>query len=152
MTIDRARVCLLGVPDLDDDHLHLVDMAERISGDLAEGSYELCVRLFEEFQSAAEGHFRREEAMLERLGYQGLAQHAAYHDELISRVRTLKALGYAKTSKEAMLLHYESMVAFVLDDIVRGDLELLACLRGAGDAGGAGGHGGHGGHGGRGAI
>lgn len=134
MTIDKELVFLLGVPEIDDEHLHLVDMANRISDDLEEGSYELCVDLFEEFLTAAEAHFRTEEALLERLGYPRLAQHVAYHDELVARVRKLKELGYQKTGKAAILQHYEQMAAFVIDDIIRGDMELLPYLGGGGSA------------------
>ncbi len=130
MTIDRNLVQLLGVPEIDDDHLQLVDMANRISGDLEEGSYALCVALFDEFLEAAEAHFRREEQLLERLGYPRLAQHVAYHRELVAKVGRLKALGYAKAGKAAILQHYEQLAAFVLDDIIRGDMELLPYLRG----------------------
>ena len=130
MTIDKKLVFLLGVPEIDDDHLHLVDMANRISGDLDEGSYALCVTLFDEFLEAAAAHFRKEEALLERAGYPGLAQHAAYHGELLARVGSLKALGYANASKDAILDHYEKMAVFVMDDIIRGDKELLPYLRG----------------------
>ncbi len=131
MTIDRNLVQLLGVPEIDTEHLHLVDMANRIGEDLEEGSYALCVSLFDEFLEAAEGHFRREEGLLERLGYPLLAQHVAYHERLVAKVKALKALGYAKSGKAAILRHYEEMAAFVLDDIIRGDMELLPYLRGA---------------------
>ena len=134
MTIDKKLVFLLGVPAIDDDHLHLVDMANRISDDLDEGSYELCVSLFDEFLEAAQAHFRKEEGMLERLGYPRLAQHVAYHDELIARVKNLKVLGYANASKAAILQHYEEMAAFVMDDIIRGDMELLPYLGGSDSA------------------
>ena len=134
MTIDKKLVCRLGVQAIDDEHLHLVDMANRISGDLDEGSYALCVSLFDEFLEAAEAHFRNEEGLLERLGYPGLAQHAAYHRELIARVENLKALGYANASKSAILEHYEKMAAFVMDDIIRGDMELLPYLGVSGPA------------------
>ncbi len=134
MTIDKKLVCRLGVQAIDDEHLHLVDMANRISGDLDEGSYALCVSLFDEFLEAAETHFRTEEGLLERLGYPHLAQHVAYHDELVAKVKKLKLLGYEKSSKASILQHYEKMAAFVMDDIIRGDLELLPYLGGSGSA------------------
>lgn len=129
MAIDSIEDFLVGLPAIDDDHRMLVGTINRISAEIDEGSYELCISLFDGFEESAIAHFRREEEILERLGYPEVERHRSYHDELVRRVRELKSLGYEKVSKEALFGRFVEMSDFVIDDIVRGDLEFKDYLR-----------------------
>lgn len=124
-SIERYRI---GLPAIDDDHRDLVATINRIGADLEEASYELCVALFNELQEAARAHFRREEEVLERLRYPELERHRGYHAELLRRVDGLKRMGYQKLAKEALFERFVEMADFVVDDIIRGDLEFKGFL------------------------
>jgi len=123
MAIDSIEDVLVGLPAVDDDHRVLVSTINRIGAEIEEASYELCVELFDDFEEAAIAHFRREEEILERLGYPELERHRSYHADLVRRVRELKSLGYEKVSKDALFHRFVDMADFVVDDIFRGDLE-----------------------------
>jgi len=123
MAIESIEDFLVGLPAVDDDHRMLVSMINRIGAEIEEASYELCVDLFDDFEEAAIAHFRREEEILERLGYPEIERHRNYHADLVRRVRELKSLGYEKVSKDALFHRFVDMADFVVDDIFRGDLE-----------------------------
>src|SRR5512132_1968766 len=116
MAIDSIEQYRVGLPEIDDDHSGLITMINRIGADLGEASYALCVELFDELQDAASAHFNREEQLLEQLGYPEIDGHREYHAELLRRVRELKALGYEKVGKEALLAQFTQMADFLVDD------------------------------------
>jgi len=126
--IDSIEDYLLGLPAIDDDHRRLVETVNRIGAEIEEASYALCIELFDEIEAAAVEHFRREEEILAGLGYSGLERHRQYHAELVRRVRELKGLGYQKVAKEALFGRFVEMADFVVDDIIRGDLEFKGFL------------------------
>lgn len=130
MPIESIEDHLVGHAEIDADHRGLVRTINRIGEDIDEGSYALCIELFDELESAALRHFEREEAILGRLAFPGLERHRTYHATLIRRVRELKALGYEKAAKELLFERFVAMADFVVDDIIRGDLEFADFLRG----------------------
>jgi len=129
MAIDSIEDFLVGLPAIDNEHRMLVDMINRISTEIEEASYELCIKLFDDFEESAISHFRHEEKLFEELGYPSIVGHRTYHDDLILQVRELKGLGYDKVSKEALFRRFVEMADFVVDDILRGDLEFKEFLR-----------------------
>lgn len=129
MAIEWTEDFLVGLPAVDDDHRGLVRTINRIGAEIEEASYELCVELFDDFEEAAIAHFSREEEILERLGYPEVERHRSYHAGLLRRVRELRSLGYQKVSKDALFHRFVDMADFVVDDIIRGDLEFKHYLR-----------------------
>jgi len=130
MPIESIESHLIGHAEIDADHRRLVNTINRIGEDIEEGGYALCVELFDELETAALEHFEREEAILLRLAYPELERHRTYHAMLIWRVRELKTLGYEKVAKEILFERFVAMADFVVDDIIRGDLEFREFLRG----------------------
>lgn len=122
---------LIGLPAIDDDHRQLVQTINRIGAEIEEASYALCVELFGDLEAAAEAHFAREEEILGGLRYPDIERHRAYHAELIRRLRELQRLGESKIAKEALFERFAKMADFVVDDIIRGDLEFKAFLHGS---------------------
>jgi hemerythrin-like metal-binding protein len=123
MAIESIENYLVGLPEIDGEHRALVQAINRIAADIEEASYALCVELFDGLETAAEAHFAREEEILERLGYPEIERHRAYHAELIRRLRELQRLGERKVAKEELFGRFAKMADFVVDDIIRGDLE-----------------------------
>ena len=130
MSIDSIENFLVGWPAIDDDHRRLVETINRIGAEIDEASYELCVELFDELEAAAAAHFAREEEILDRLRYPEIERHREYHAELIRRLRELQRLGDRKVAKQALFERFVEMADFVVDDIIRGDLEFKDFLRG----------------------
>lgn len=129
MAIESIEDFLVGLPAIDDDHRLLVSTINRIGAEIEEASYELCISLFDSFEESAITHFRREEEILERLGYPEIERHRSYHGDLVQMVRELKSLGYDKVSKDALFRRFVEMADFVVDDILRGDLEFKDFLQ-----------------------
>jgi hemerythrin len=123
MGIESIESCLAGLPAIDDDHRALVQTINRIGAEIEEASYALCVELFDELEAAAAAHFAREEEILDRLRYPQVERHREYHAELIRRLRELQRLGESKLEKQALFDRFSEMADFVVDDIIRGDLE-----------------------------
>jgi hemerythrin len=123
MSIESIDEYLVGLPAIDDDHRRLVQTVNCIGAEIEEASYELCVELFDDLEAAAAEHFSREEAILERLRYPLIEHHREYHADLIRRLRELKGLGYQKIAKRALFDRFAEMADFIVDDIIRGDLE-----------------------------
>ena len=130
MSIEFIENYLVGLPAIDDDHRRLVQTINRIGAEIEEASYELCVVLFNDLEAAAAAHFAREEEMLDRLQYPEIERHREYHAELIRRLRELQRLGDRKVAKQALFDRFVEMADFVVDDIIRGDLEFKDFLRG----------------------
>lgn len=78
----------LGIPRIDEDHHRLVELLERVLDALAaaEPAAVLTTRL-DDFAAEAERHFAREEDLLDRANYPGLAAHRVEHDRLLSHLR-----------------------------------------------------------------
>lgn len=129
MAIELLDDNLLGIPAIDDDHRRLVAEINRIGADIREASYALYIDLLAEFEQVALDHFRREEEILDRLGYPRLDDHRSYHSMLLHKVNALKSLGYEKAPKEVLFQNFTDMANFVVDDIIRGDLEFKGFLR-----------------------
>lgn len=81
----------LGIPRIDDDHRRLVEHLERVLDALAAkapgGELAACM---DAFIAETEGHFAREEDLLDRANYPALALHRVEHDRLLSHVRHLR--------------------------------------------------------------
>ncbi len=129
MAIELTDDFLVGLPAVDDDHRGLVGTINRIGAEIEEASYELCVELFDDFEKAAIAHFSREEEILEHVGYPEAERHRSYHVSLFQWVGDLQNLGYEKVSKDALFQRFVDMADFVVDDIIRGDLEFKHYLR-----------------------
>jgi hemerythrin len=128
MGIDSVEKYAVGLPSIDDDHRQLAQTVNRIAVEIEEASYSLCVELFGELEAAAQAHFAREEEILDRLRYPQIERHREYHAELIRRLRELQRLGESRLAKDELFRRFAAMADFVVDDIIRGDLEFKEFL------------------------
>ena len=74
-------------------------------------------------------HFKEEEDLLEKAGYDGLKKHAKFHNNLIKRIMAVKADCENFLSPEKLLGCFDEMTRFMVDDIVRGDLAFKSFLQ-----------------------
>lgn len=81
----------LGIPRIDDDHQTLVELLQKVLDAVAVGeSAESVTARLDAFTAEAEAHFAREEDLLDRANYPGLAAHRVEHDRLLSHLRHLR--------------------------------------------------------------
>lgn len=97
------------VPEIDEDHRRLVDLYNLLNHAVAEGdSPEYIEALTQELVACTLWHFRHEERLMLRYGYDGLAEHRAEHDDLIASAealqRQLREQGQAVSNREVEFL------------------------------------------------
>lgn len=81
----------IDVNEVDDDHKRLVTLFNLLNHAVAEGGMPDYVEaLLEELVSCTVWHFRHEERLMLRYGYDGLAQHKAEHHKLIEGAQQLQ--------------------------------------------------------------
>ena len=117
-----------GHPEIDADHMRLVDVINDINDALEDGSFEECRRLFDSFIDVARDHFTREEAILHGTGFPRVAAHSLYHRRLLQRAHSVQAMCTEMSSEDEIRECFEKLVSFFIDDIVRGDLDFKSFL------------------------
>lgn len=80
MAIEWTSRFETGIPEVDGDHRRLVELINELDAILAEnGGFERTGAVIDALIDYADYHFKREEAMLDRVGYAQAADHAAIH-------------------------------------------------------------------------
>lgn len=89
--VNRTDLYRLGIPQIDDDHERLVALLEGVLEAIrVSDPAEVATARLDVFTAEAEAHFAREEGLLDRANYPGLAAHRAEHDRLISHLRHMR--------------------------------------------------------------
>lgn len=79
------------VKEVDDDHRRLVDLFNSLGHAVAQGEAKGYIEaLLEELISLTAWHFRHEERLMLRHGYEGLDEHRVEHEQLIESARALQ--------------------------------------------------------------
>jgi hemerythrin-like metal-binding protein len=79
------------VPEIDEDHRRLVDLFNLLNRAVVEGEAPVYVEaLMDELISCTVWHFRHEERLMLKYGYQGLQEHKAEHEDLIASAKALQ--------------------------------------------------------------
>ncbi len=80
------------VPEIDDDHRRLVDLFNLLNRAIAQGeSRDYTEALMDELISCTAWHFKHEERLMLKYGYQGLAEHRTEHAALIDSALGLQS-------------------------------------------------------------
>lgn len=94
------------IEEVDADHKHLLDLLNGFYDAYKSGSgREEILGLLRELIKYAEGHFQREEALMDRSGYTALFEHQIVHEDLVRQVFDLHekySAGDAHISEEVM--------------------------------------------------
>jgi hemerythrin len=89
--MDWKTKCLIGIPEIDEQHQKLFECIDRLENAKDERQRELAVYfVMDELRDYARIHFSVEEIIMRLFDYPGLEGHAAEHREFEAR---LKALG-----------------------------------------------------------
>ena len=79
------------VPEIDDDHRKLVDLFNILNHSVDAGDATSYIEaVMEELISCTVWHFRHEERLMLKYGYQGVTEHKSEHEELIASAKALQ--------------------------------------------------------------
>ena len=79
------------VPEIDEDHRRLVDLFNILGHSVEEGDAAQYVEaVMEELISCTVWHFRHEERLMMKYGYEGFVEHKAEHEALIASAKALQ--------------------------------------------------------------
>ncbi len=79
------------VPEIDEDHRRLVDLFNLLSHAVADGDAPNYIEaVMEELISCTAWHFKHEERLMLKYGYQGIVEHKSEHEELIASAKALQ--------------------------------------------------------------
>lgn len=81
----------LGIEEMDNEHIKLVDMLNEVHALLSEGKRDEARRYFSEtLSNYVDEHFSDEEQFLERIGFPGLEAHKKIHETFKASFRELQ--------------------------------------------------------------
>jgi hemerythrin len=85
------RTLSVDVPEIDEDHRRLVDLFNLLNHAVQEGESQAYVdAIMEELIACTVWHFKHEERLMLKHGYEGLAEHRTEHEDLIASVQALQ--------------------------------------------------------------
>jgi len=85
------RTLSVDVPEIDEDHRKLVDLFNMLSHSVAEGEPASYIEaVMEELICCTLWHFRHEERLMLKYGYEGFVEHKSEHEDLIGSAKALQ--------------------------------------------------------------
>ena len=117
-----------GIPEIDNEHRHMFALADSVGAALARQDLHLADLKVAEFIAAAEAHFANEEAILAREGFPDLEAHKRYHASLVDTAKRLREVCSIEQSVNNADRCYHEVLAFLVDDVVRGDTQFTSYL------------------------
>ena len=122
----------LGNAAIDADHKRLIDLFNRLHFMALAGDDDRAVAdVLEELLVYARVHFAREEAMMRRCAYPGLADHQRCHREFASRLRGFVADFRADPEAFDMAAFYDFLADWLLVHVLDEDMKLVPHLAAA---------------------
>jgi len=118
----------IGYQPIDDDHKRLLDAMKRLRDALVENDLDQGRVLAQQVLETAGGHFRFEEGFLAEIKYPDLAQHEAYHQELLTRALEIKKHCENAGHPDDVQSCFDAMARFLVDDVIAGDLRFKSYL------------------------
>jgi hemerythrin-like metal-binding protein len=99
------------VPEIDEDHRRLVDLFNILNRSVVQGDAKDYIdAVMEELISCTAWHFRHEERLMLKYGYEGLTTHRSEHEELVASAKELQQKllqhGKAVSSEEIEFLEH----------------------------------------------
>ncbi len=122
--------CLsLGIPEIDEQHRHLVKVANLVLAAVHKGKGETCVKkVVEVLRQYTKEHFLAEEEYMRRIGYPGLGEHRQEHRRLTQSVKFIQHSLYIKERVTAEELR-DLLRSWLLDHILQMDTAIAAWER-----------------------
>jgi hemerythrin len=125
-----------GIAEIDSEHRNLFALADSVGDALTRQDLRLADLKVGQFIAAAEAHFANEEAILAREAFPDLEAHKRYHVSLVDTARRLREVCSVEQSVNNADRCYHEVLAFLVDDVVRGDTQFTSFLHHRGHGGG----------------
>lgn len=114
----------LGVPLIDDCHKKIMSAMQDVLSLAETGQIALCKERLDELLRISAEHFQEEENFLRECGYDSVENHVRYHARMYSRAEAVNKSCANIESKEDLKDCCEEMMAFLVDDVIKGDIAL----------------------------
>jgi len=109
--IEWGNCLRVGDDHIDNDHRHLIAMANRLIAPEARTRTDLVLKVLDELIAYTQEHFGREEKYMEAVGFPGLVEHREKHRRLCER-----AVEYRRSMQnQPRLWHGDTLFAFLAD-------------------------------------
>lgn len=122
----------LGVPEIDGEHRIMLDLMKAVQFAATARDRGQVDKNLDRLLVFSEGHFTREEILLERWKYPEAKKHAAYHAGLLARAEAVRRACAEIETPETLEECCEEMMSFLVADVVSGDMKLKSFLEKAG--------------------
>ena len=110
--------------EIDDDHRRLVDLFNMLNHSVIDNDAPDYINaVLEELITCTAWHFRHEERLMVKYGYQGLDEHRAEHNELIASARAMQQRGQPISTQDIEFLEH-----WLTGHILGADMELGSYL------------------------
>ena len=119
----------IGVDFIDEDHKHLLDIMQNVQNAANEADYPACAKKLNLLLIEAGNHFAREETFLAKSGYPKLDIHKDYHKQLLIKADMTRKICEGINSPHDIQECVDGMAKFLIDDILRGDIQFKSFLQ-----------------------
>ncbi len=128
MKIELLETFITGHPVIDAEHRKIVHAINEVSAAIRAGNYDQCAAFLDDFLQVCMDHFKTEEDLLAELGYPGLDDHIAFHQELILKAKSVKVLCMDMSKPDHIERCFDEMATLLIEDVVKGDLQFVSFL------------------------
>lgn len=92
MSTEWSSALSIGIPEIDAQHQTLLELLNEVEREASResASFDVIDDVFERLESYIATHFRDEEALMESIGYEFLAQHRQQHRDLTAQVHEFR--------------------------------------------------------------
>lgn len=120
----RESLCL-GIADVDDDHKHLIGLLNRLHFMVLAGDEAAAIGgVLDELVSHMKLHFRREEALMLRIGYPHLESHRRQHEAFCQQLLEYQSSFRASAADFDASSFYDFLADWFIVHLTREDLRL----------------------------
>jgi hemerythrin-like metal-binding protein len=118
----------IGVDFIDNDHKKLLGIMQEVKQTIEQDDFEECVTLLRVLLKESAAHFAREEEFLRQVKYPGLESHIEYHQGLLNKANTIQKICSGIETHHDLKECFDGMANFLIDDILRGDINFKSYL------------------------
>ncbi len=122
----------IGIKGIDDDHKEILQVMLDVQAAVENHDYTLCTSLLDNLVELSTAHFLSEEKYLAKLSYPYIEEHILYHQELLLKIKAVRAICKDANSQGGLEKCFGSMAEFLVDDILTGDLQFKSYLQSRG--------------------
>jgi len=116
------------VPEIDEDHRRLVDLFNILNRSIVAGDEKNYIEaVMEELISCTVWHFRHEERLMLKYGYEGYLAHKSEHEELIASAKVLLQK-FLREGKPVLSEDVQFLEHWLTGHILGADMELGSYL------------------------